>query len=622
MYPIGRDITLISAAFVGAFALSTQAQVLDLDPKSPTSFEWTCLAALSANPRDAFERLAANLVKAPYADEADAAARLVLALTLRKIPADVEYMALPPERRSAIAQGLESLDGVSVERTVDALATLLASETCDSTAWFISPRQWAGLAGVTDQLQAISSDAADAARQIDVMNQAGAFDFGDMIMGADVDAIKALLNSPGAALSERTRERVRECLATAVIEARAGSASRLVMLCEIAACGPNIRSLKGLSATQTARAFETLLKESPDADPEKTIERLVRLRQLLDHAKLVMPTAEQLNLAKPLKPAHVQLTPVFRQMQRPIAPIAKKLLDTAESLNDPAIMSVDRSFLGVLQDLKTLARISERITVTDQRGRIVIRDDCTFAATRLLDAVKRVARAKDDEKEDRLNEWRELCAMIELALYAPDVESVRSDRSLNASNALVRFESAQREYLRSLADSRKSPDEDIVRSIQAGAGLFRFRARTLMEDPTLALAWPGVEISTAGMTVLRAEIPSHVNELMEQYAAGRFDRVAVQLREGESRFAAALAIADLARALESTGIAPASALDEVTSRDPDPFVVIGVKHIEAFRFISLCAEEIATLSSNGKDAAEVVNRMNARARSVRLDPTP
>ena len=598
------------------------AQGLDLDPKTPPVTQWTCIAAASAPDANAFDKLATRVLQSTSANDDELAFRFVTAMSLRKIAVDSAYETLSAQRKAEIQAAVDTIDGVQIERIAELLRDVVKSEIADSTPWFVPRTTVRRFAELSKFLESISVEAAEALRNCEAASSAGLQDQGEAISAIDVSSIVSLLKSPESVLPSRTRERVLECLALASIEARAGDASRLLMLGEIAAIGPHIRSVKGLSINQVNKAYDTLLKQSPDAPPRATLERLRRIRQLCDHATLQLPTVESLRLAKPLKPAYAQLSPLFRQTQKTIAPVAKRLLDADESMNDPAIMSADDSFVAVLHDFESLSDISVLITRKDERGRDVLREDCKFAASRLLDAVKRIAKAKDDEKEGRIAEFRSLVATLKLALEIPDEVSLRQDQSSEAAESLTRFTAAQREYLQSLSNPRRPPDEQTVRSLQAGAAVLRLRARAQMEEPWVVLSWPGVELTSGGMRVLREGLETHVREMLKTYALGQVDRLSVALREGEQRHAAALVIADLDAVLKRTGIAPGSALDEVSAGEPDVVRVPGAIYVSDFRFISLCAEEIAALRSAGAESKVVEDRMNARAKNIRVDRKP
>ena len=597
-------------------------QGLDLDPKSPTVREWTCIAATIASDGDPFNKLATRLLQVQASSEDDLARRFVMAMTLRKISKDPKYGGLSATRRSEIQGVIDSIDGASVDRIAGILGAAMVPELSDSTPWYVSRVEMPKFADLIVFLESVSVEAEEAMRECDNAAKRGLIDQGEMLAGVDVDSIVALLKSPEGIVPARTRERLLECLAVAAVEARAGDAVRLAMLGEIAATGARIRGVKGLVAVQVSNAYDTLLRQSPDAPPRATLERLSRIRQLCEHAKFEIPSPESLRLAKPLKPAHAQLAPLFRQTQKTIAPVAKRLLDADESMNDPAIMSADDAFISVLRDFESLSEISALIVRRDERGREIVRDECKFAAARLLDAVKQVARAKGDDKETRLNEFRTLVSTLKLALWIPDEQSLRSDASSEAADSLTRFVAAQREYLQSLSNPRRPRDQQTISALESGSAVLRLRARARIEDPGLLLAWPGIELSEGGLRVLLDGLESHVRDMLRIYASGQLDRLAVEMRDGESRYAAAFAVADLHAVLSRSGVARGCALDEVSAGAPDPDRVPSARHVSDFQFISLCAEEIAALRAAGADAKAIEDLMNTRARGIRIERQP
>lgn len=598
---------------------STFAQGLDLDPKSSSVDQWTCFEKFQSASSGPFEKLAARLLQAPVADEDDAAARFVLALNLRKIQSDSEYRTLEPKRQQEIQSALDGIDGASTAATRIALRAVFDLETRDSSPWFVTPEEPRNFERLETLLRPGFEDAATACIDLHERERSGGLDPGEALAGIDVDAIVNLLKSPEAILAERTRERFMEALAVAVVEANAGHPRRIEMLGTIAEAGPCVRELNGVSLPRFSRAFDTLLKEAPDLEVTSTLERFRRLRELSTRAKMPLPMVDHLKLIKPLKPAYPQIAPLFRQTQKSIAPVVVRLLDSGESLNDPAVMKADEPFLGVVSDMNRLTRISSGMCQPDSRGVSVIREECKFAAARILDSVKRIARAKEDGREDRINEFRALCSLIELSLPNTGDQICADDGDPNIGSALNRFDGVKREYLQALSNPRRVPEPKLVQALQAGAAVFKLKDRASIHDPSLVLAWPGVEISPDIFHALGESLNAQISALFEDFAAARDERVVVRIREIEQRYAAALALADLARALALSGIAPGGAIDELTANHPDTLRVIGARHLESFLYISLCAEEIASLRAAGQDTKALEERMNERALTIRLE---
>jgi len=129
---------LLGLTIVIGSASTAMGQGLDLDPKSPTVREWTCIAATIASDGDPFNKLATRLLQVQASSEDDLARRFVMAMTLRKISKDPEYGGLSATRRSEIQEVIDSIDGASVDRIAGILGAAMVPELSDSTPWYVS----------------------------------------------------------------------------------------------------------------------------------------------------------------------------------------------------------------------------------------------------------------------------------------------------------------------------------------------------------------------------------------------------------------------------------------------------------------------------------------------------
>lgn len=618
----GTVFTRWCASVVLFAATSALAQRLNLDPPAPVESAWTCTAPLAANATGPFGELAARLLKAPATDDAEAARRLVLALTLKKIPEDPAYAALPAERRAEIEARVAGIDGVSVIAAAEQLASLLTDPERAKPAWAVPPLVPLPHAPLAPLLVGAGDEILAAAAAIDAQLASHTVDPASVLAGVDTRAIAVALALPEAMFPARTRERFVDALGAAVVEARAGRADRLAMLGEIAAAGPQVKSLKGVSSIKAGKSYEQLLRAAPDLPPEETRRRLARLAELCHDARTAAPTIESLKLARQLRPAHGQLLPEYRAAQRTIAPVALRLLDPGESLNDPGIIRAEEPFAACLEDLRALGRISAAVTVVDAKGRETLAAEAKPACDAILLASKLIARAKDRDREDVLNSFRRLCRRVEAATTLPDERSLRAETEVAVAEFVGKYEDVRARYLVALASKRREPDPALVSALEVGREILEFRERVRIVDTDALLAWPGFEATPEGLASIRHGIDEQVLGAMRAFNADRYDRASDLVKAGPTRFAAAVAIADLSRAIVVTGSAAPVALREAIPGTPDTMRCPGARHRGAFEFIALCGEELAALRAAGEDTKAVEDRMNAAAAPVRIDAGP
>jgi hypothetical protein len=174
-------------------------------------------------------------------------------------------------------------------------------------------------------------------------------------------------------------------------------------------------------------------------------------------------------------------------------------------------------------------------------------------------------------------------------------------------------------YLIALASKRREPDAALVSALEVGREILEFRERVRIVDADALLAWPGFEVTPEGLASIRHGIDEQVLGAMRAFNADRYDRASDLVKAGPTRFAAAVALADLSRAIVATGSAAPVALREAIPGTPDTMRCPGARHRGAFEFIALCGEELAALRAAGEDTKAVEDRMNAAAAPVRID---
>ncbi|MFZ4573918.1 MAG: hypothetical protein ACOYN0_05940 [Phycisphaerales bacterium] len=617
-------LALAVCVCVAGFPLAARAQKLNLDPPAAEAQKWSCREKLAAGMEagSELEKLGARLLRASSENDDDLARRLVAALTLRRAAKSDAFAGLTPEQRREIEQAATGFDAAAHAWPGASLATRGAATT--DASWAappVPPLYPAPLAPMLEQAGA-RPEAVAAAARVDVLLRDRGFDPSGELASVDSRAIALTLAQPAALLPERTRERFIEALSVALVEADDGSSQRLAMLAEICAAGPGVKSVEGISGSRVAKAYELLLRESPDLPVPATRQRIARVRVLCGLAARKAPTAESLEIVKQLRPAFTIFVSSWRPNQRIIGPVVLRLLDSQESLNDPGVMAAESPFLATAEDLDAISRISAAVVSRDDKGRSVLRPEAKHAVARLVEAARLIARAKDRDREGALAAFRTLLRHVEFATTFPGEAALRASTQTAAVEFVQKYTDLRAAYLKALGERKRDRENALTGPLELGRSIIDFRLRAAMPDAARVVAWPGFEVSDEGLAALRLGLDEQVLGAMRAYNSDSPARAKELLDAGPRAFAAALLVGDLSRALAATGCAPPSVLVELSAGSPDLSRCPGASARGVFEFISLGAEEMAALRAAGQEVRAVEARVNAAAVGVRVVPLP
>jgi hypothetical protein len=599
-----KSAWMLLLAALSASAPRASSQMLDLTPQAQMGT--TCFEPLAATfGSSEFDGIARRLLSTPPASDQDAAARLVLALTLAKCDADI-----PAQRLTRMREVLGDPSApLSIDTARGALSLLLPRSRTRS-AW--SQRAFPAAQGPELAQVLLGAGVAE-----DAVNQAAEASLNPALAFHLVN-ISRLMQTPPASLSVKAREAYASLTSIALDEASKGRAERLLLASEIGAAKVEIAAIGDARTPALTRAFDRFVLEAANASVGEARARLRATRAVLAMLDAPLPTPQSMNLRQQLVSTFKQLTPELVDSRRSFAPLLPRLLSGEMSIRDPGLLAARQVYTSAVEEFRLLGAINVAVT-EEVNGRATVRESHRAAVGRLIDSSKVLGRASARDKV--ITDHRSMLRIVHAAV-TPVPEDVGRPADEQVTRFVERLQRDADELIRSMSAKRKPMDAVLAQNVLLAREIVEFHRSTLLSSSAKEVlwAWPGFEMTQEGLEALTFGLPEQTTGMMRAYLSGRDDRARELLTAGRDRFAGALKLMELARRLEASGAVPNMCLEEVAPGEPDVLTDVGAEHVRAIAILCLGAEELRVLRSAGEETAAAESRINEASRGIVLPP--